>query len=298
MVKVKPKVNSESKLSNYHSPLRYPGGKSKLTEYVKALFRHNGLMDGHYVEPYAGGASVALELVIQEFASHIHINDIDPSVWSFWHSVLNDTEKLCHLISITPVTMKSWFEQKDIQKNKVNADPLSLGFSTFFLNRTNRSGILKAGVIGGKNQDGNFKIDARYQKRELIKRIEMVAEHRDRISLYNLDAVKLLNTIVPELPDRTLIYLDPPYYVKGGDLYEHHYKHEDHASVAEAALRVRQHCMVSYDDVPAIRNLYKEFQSISYSLNYCAQNRYRGTEAIFLNKTLECPGLRASMQAA
>ena len=285
-------------MSSFHSPLRYPGGKNKLTEYVKALFRHNNLMDGQYVEPYAGGASVALELVIQEFASHVHINDIDPSVWSFWNSVLNDTESLCHLISATPVTMESWYEQREIQKDKVTADTLSLGFSTFFLNRTNRSGILKAGVIGGKNQDGNFKIDARFQKKDLIRRIEVIAEHSHRISLHKLDAVVLLETIVPQLPDNTLVYLDPPYYVKGGDLYEHHYKHEDHAAVAAAASKIRQHCMISYDDVPEIRALYEGFQSVSYSLNYCAQNRYRGTEAIFLDQTLECPGLRASMQAA
>lgn len=285
-------------MSSYHSPLRYPGGKTKLTEYVKALFRHNNLMDGVYVEPYAGGASIALELVIQEFASHVHINDIDTSVWAFWHSVLNNTERLCTLIEETPVTMETWLEQREIQKKKSVRNSLALGFSTFFLNRTNRSGILKAGVIGGKNQDGNFKIDARYNKDDLIERIQLIAQHRDRISLHRLDAVELLTRIVPALPDNTLVYLDPPYYVKGGDLYEHHYKHEDHASVAAAAANIRQHCMVSYDDVPAIRELYRDYQYVSYSLSYCAQNRYRGTEAIFLGHSLECPGLHASMQAA
>jgi DNA adenine methylase len=285
-------------LSAYHSPLRYPGGKTKLTEYVKALFRHNGLMGGHYVEPYAGGASIALELVIQEFADHVHINDLDPSVWSFWSSVLNDTEALCTLIADTPITMETWTAQREIQKSKDSASTLQLGFSTFFLNRTNRSGILKAGVIGGKNQDGNFKIDARFNREELIKRIELIAEHRDNISLYNLDAVRFLDSTVPALPQNTLVYLDPPYYVKGGDLYEHHYQHKDHAEVAAAAQRIAQHVMVSYDDVPEIRALYSEYQFVSYSLSYCAQNRYRGTEAIFLGNTLEFPGLRASMQAA
>lgn len=285
-------------MSSYHSPLRYPGGKTKLTEYVKALFRHNNLMGGDYVEPYAGGASIALELVIQEFAAHVHINDLDPSVWAFWHSVLNDAEALCERISNVPVTMESWFEQKEVQKNKNNSTSIDLGFSTFFLNRTNRSGILKAGVIGGKKQEGNFKIDARYNKDELIRRILLIHDHRDRISLYSLDAVDLLQNIVPDLPDNTLIYLDPPYYVKGGDLYEHHYKHDDHRKVADAAREIRQHCMVSYDDVPEIRDLYNDYQYVSYSLSYCAQNRYRGTEAIFLGPSLECPGLRASMQAA
>jgi DNA adenine methylase len=285
-------------LSGYHSPLRYPGGKTKLTEYVKALFRHNGLIGGHYVEPYAGGASIALELVIQEFAEHVHINDIDPSIWAFWNAVLTNSDALCSRIVDTPVNMETWLEQRNIQKNKDSATNLELGFSTFFLNRTNRSGILKAGVIGGKNQDGNFKIDARFNKDELISRIRNIAEHSARISLYKLDAVELLDTVVPTLPKKSLIYLDPPYYVKGGDLYEHHYQHKDHAKVAQAAQRITQHVMVSYDDVPQIRELYSSYQFVSYSLSYCAQNRYRGTEAIFLGNSLECPGLKASMQAA
>jgi DNA adenine methylase len=285
-------------VSTFHSPLRYPGGKTKLVEYVKALFRHNELIGGHYVEPYAGGASVALELVIQEFVERVHINDLDPSVWSFWHSVLESPQALCDLIANTPVTMETWHEQKEVQTRKASATALELGFSTFFLNRTNRSGILKAGVIGGKFQNGNFKMDARFNKDELISRIQIIAEHSDRISLYRLDALELLKHVVPFLPPQTLVYLDPPYYVKGGDLYEHHYKHDDHAAVAEAAARIGQHCMISYDDVPEIRMLYRNFQFVSYSLSYTAQNRYRGTEAIFLGRTLECPGLQASMKAA
>jgi DNA adenine methylase len=285
-------------LSGYFSPLRYPGGKTKLAEYVKALMRHNRLMGGHYVEPYAGGASIALALVLEEFAEQVHINDLDRSVWAFWECVLNHCDALCDKIDTSPVNMDTWTEQREVQKDKDTASVLDLGFSTFFLNRTNRSGILTAGVIGGKNQDGNFKIDARFNKDDLIDRIRLISDHGSRISLYNLDAVTLLDTVAPALPTNTLVYLDPPYYVKGGDLYEHHYQYEDHAEVAAASRRVRQHVMVSYDDVPEIRALYADYQFVSYSLSYCAQNRYRGTEAIFLGQTLECPGLRASMQAA
>ncbi|MFS2006424.1 DNA adenine methylase [Duganella sp. CT11-25] len=285
-------------MSPYHSPLRYPGGKTKLTEYVKALLRHNRLMGGHYVEPYAGGASIALDLAIQEYVERVHINDLDRSVWAFWHSVLEAPDQLCNMIANVAVNMDTWYEQKAVQKNKATVNTLELGFSTFFLNRTNRSGILNAGVIGGKQQTGNFKIDARFSKDELIRRIQVIAAHRSVINLYNLDAVTLIDSVVPALPENTLVYLDPPYYVKGGDLYEHHYQHADHVDVANATTRIRQHCMISYDDVPPIRELYANYQFVNYSLSYCAQNRYRGTEAIFLGNTLECPGLRASMQAA
>ena len=145
------------------SPLRYPGGKSKISNFFKQFVKDNGLLDGVYVEPYAGGASVALSLLFDEYVSKIIINDKDRSIYAFWHSVLYDTENLCRLIAETPVTMENWKKLRELQKvdKKDQASLLDLGFSTFFMNRTNRSGIIKAGVIGGYAQTGNYKMDAR-----------------------------------------------------------------------------------------------------------------------------------------
>lgn len=283
-------------MSAFYSPLRYPGGKTKLADYVKEVLRANKLLDGTYAEPYAGGASIALELVIQEFVQKIHINDIDRSVWAFWHSVLNDTEALCALIQDTPVDLDTWKRMREVQQNKTQEDTLSLGFSTFFLNRTNRSGIISAGVIGGKNQNGNYKIDARYSKEELINRVRLIADHRSRISLHQLDAKSFLKDVVAGLPKKTLVYLDPPYYVKGGDLYTHHYGHEDHREIAESVKDITQQWMVSYDDAPAIRDFYSKYTCLTYSLSYSAQKRYRGTEVLFLGPKLVSPGLQGSMR--
>lgn len=283
-------------MTAYYSPLRYPGGKTKLAEYVKAVLRVNKLLDGVYAEPYVGGASIALELIIQEFVKKIHINDIDRSIWAFWNSVLNDTDALCALIKDTPVDLETWVKMRKVQANKSQEDSLSLGFSTFFLNRTNRSGIISAGVIGGKNQDGNYKIDARYSKNELIRRIKLIAEHRSRIELHNLDAKTFLRDVSAKLPEKTLIYLDPPYYVKGGDLYTHHYAHDDHAEIANCVKTITQQWMVSYDNDPAIRAMYSDYKCLTYSLSYSAQARYRGTEVLFLGPGLKSPGLQGSMQ--
>lgn len=277
---------------NFYSPLRYPGGKGKITNFIKLVLERNLLLDGHYVEPYAGGASVALALLFDEYVSKIIINDYDRAIYAFWHSVLNNSGSLCDLIQSTPVTVESWFKQKEVQHDTNNPDMLLLGFSTFFLNRTNRSGIIKAGVIGGKLQDGPFKIDARFNKTDLINRIRRIAKYKDRIELFNLDAIELIKTINKSLPKRSLIYFDPPYYVKGKDLYVNHYSHLDHVLVAKMINGISKHrWIVSYDNVPEIRELYGFQKNIEYSLNYSAVNATSGAEIMVFHKNLFIPNV-------
>lgn len=274
----------------YSTPLRYPGGKGKLTNFVKLIFTENDLLDGHYVEPFAGGAGVALSLLFQEYVIHIHINDLNKSVYSFWHSVINETEELCRLINDTPVTIDEWRRQRLMQNSSDTVSMLELGFSTFFLNRTNRSGIIKAGVIGGKDQTGEWKLDARFNKKDLISRIIMVANYRSKISIYNEDAADFLLNTVPLLPDNTLVYLDPPYYVKGKDLYENHFTHKDHESLAEIVKgAIRQRWMVSYDFVPQIAQMYSDYRQIDYLLSYSASQRYKGSELMVFDHLLSIP---------
>lgn len=133
----------------HFTPLRYPGGKGKLAGYVKRLMKANHLLDGEYVEPYAGGAGIALELLLHEYVSRIHINDISRPLYAFWKSVLDRTDEFCDLVSNTPISVKVWDKQKRILANAADHDDLALGFATFFLNRTNRSGILNGGIISG-----------------------------------------------------------------------------------------------------------------------------------------------------
>lgn len=271
------------------TPLRYPGGKRKLTNFIKLIIHYNELLDGEYFEPYAGGASVALALLFNEYVRHIHINDIDHSVYAFWYSVLNESESLCRLINDTPVTMNEWYRQKQIQ-NDSSAELLELGFSTFFLNRTNRSGIISGGVIGGKKQNGKWKLDARYNKTDLIYRILKIARYKKRIHLYNMDASYFLNKVLCSDSQCAMIYLDPPYFIKGQQLlYTSYYGPNDHESVAKLVHSLKHPWIVSYDDVSEIRFLYKSFRHISYGLNYSAQNRYRGKEIMFFSEKLNIP---------
>lgn len=276
-------------MQNRFSPLRYPGGKGKLTDYIRLIFEENGFNDGHYVEPYAGGAAVALSLLFLENATHVHINDLNRSIYAFWHSVLNSTDELCRKIQDKKVTLNEWSKQKQVQSEGYHADLLDLGYSTFFLNRTNRSGIIKGGMIGGNAQSGEWKIDARFNKIDLIKRIEKIAQYNNRISVYNLDACELLKILCPHLPEKTLIYLDPPYYIKGQGLYQNYYKHEDHVMVGQTVQQLKHSWVVSYDNTPPIHNIYHERRKIIYDIGYSANDAYKGSEVFIFSDNLIMP---------
>lgn len=280
----------------FDSPLRYPGGKGKITDFLKLLIKKNHLIDGVYVEPYAGGASVALSLLFDEYVSKIIINDYDRAIYAFWYSVIEETDLLCKLINDTPVNMTEWYKQREVQKLKNELPLLELGFSTFYQNRTNRSGIIKAGVIGGKNQDGKWKIDARYNKKDLIARIQKIAQYKNRIILHNLDACELIENIRDSLPPETLIYFDPPYYIKGKELYVNHYVHEDHVKMAQVISDLEEcHWLVSYDNHPVISSLYRDFRQHIYTLNYSASSANQGQEIMTFSNSLNVPTLFESL---
>lgn len=274
-----------------YTPLRYPGGKAAFAPVISSIMRSNDLEGGQYLEPYAGGAGVALDLLFSGLASHIHINDIDPAVHAFWLSVVADPDGLLKLLRDTPVTMDEWVKWRDIVRGVVNAPPTETGFATLFLNRTNRSGILKGGVIGGLAQTGAYKLDARYKKDVLTKRIEMIAQQAERITVYCEDALALIRRAPSILGTKGLIYLDPPYFVKGKGLYRNYYSPSDHQGIADelqsSAFQVPW--VVSYDDAPEIRAMYQASRSLNYSLNYTAQRKYRGSEAVFFSPKLLVP---------
>jgi DNA adenine methylase len=286
-------------MQNRFSPLRYPGGKGKITEYVQLLFESNGLNDGHYIEPFAGGAAVALGLLFNENAKHIHINDADISIFAFWSSVLSDPEEFCKTISKTRVSVAQWKKQKEVQKQKHQVSLIELGFSTFFLNRTNRSGIINGGMIGGYAQISEWGIDARFNKKELIARVQKIANYADRISLYNLDACELLKKLTPDLPSNSLIYLDPPYFQKGNRLYHSFYKPEDHGVLASWIQKNLVHrWLVSYDDVPEIKTLYCERRMLEYKIGYSARNTYKGSELMIYSDDLVVPDIQNPLKIA
>lgn len=279
------------------SPLRYPGGKGKLASFIAAIITGNRLVDGRYVEPYAGGASVAWELLLTGLIRRVEINDISKPIFAFWSCVLNETEGLCRLIRDCAVDVETWDRCKSTFHRADLDEHLELGFATFFLNRTNRSGILNGGIIGGRDQSGPWKIDARFNKSELIERIQRIAMLRSRIQLTNLDAVEFLRTRAEEWSGKTLVYLDPPYFLKGGQLYFNSYGPGDHEDVSKSvrSLPGGIRWIVSYDDVQPIRGLYSHEPALFYSIGYSARNRRQGNEAMFFSPDLAVPPVSGSM---
>ena len=269
-----------------YSPLRYPGGKTKIAPLVNAIMENAKIKNGVYIEPFAGGAGVALTLLLRNNVSHIVINDMDTTIYAFWYSVLNYNEEFIQLIKDTPITIEEWYNQKKIFLNNNVKNILELGFATFFLNRTNRSGILKAGPIGGYNQTGKYSIDVRFNKEDLITRIKRIGEYRDKISLFNLEIKEFINSVLPEYESNAFVYFDPPYYKKGHELYINFFKPEDHQVLAELIKQIKIDWMVTYDNTEEVKAIYKDREQKIYDLNYSLANKGKNSEIIVLSRDL------------
>lgn len=282
-----------------YSPLRYPGGKGKLAKFMAALVRANDLSDGRYIEPYAGGAGIAWELLITGVVRRVVVNDISPQVSAFWRCVFGQTEELCGRIRGAPLTVEEWDRQKAVFAQPEDSSTLDLGFSCFYLNRTNRSGILNGGLIGGRGQDAKWCMDARFNRKDLIRRITKIADCANRVEVSCKDAVVFLRERWDSFESKDLIYLDPPYFKKGRMLYYDAYGPEDHTDVAELLSELSgARWIVSYDDVDEIRRLYEPAPRLEYSVGYSARRRSCGREIMFFRRGMVIPDLVAPMRFA
>lgn len=272
------------------TPLRYPGGKSQLYDFIKNVLTINHVNSdgqGIYIEPFAGGCGLAIKLLLKNDVQKIIINDLDPAIHAFWYNVLYHSEDLVLKILNTPITINEWEKQHAVYE-KYGSDPtsLDLAFATFFLNRTNRSGIIRGGPIGGMNQDGKYKLDCRFNKDDLIRKIRAIAEQRNRISLYNLDANILIKNMrhYKDL-DHAFCFFDPPYYNQGGNLYKNSLKNADHVKLHSNITSLKSiHWVTTYDHQETISKIYDDCVGFKYTLTYSASSKRREWEYLFTNK--------------
>lgn len=273
------------------SPLRYPGGKTKVYNRVVELLKKNNRLNTTYIEPFAGGCGLGLLLLKNKIVDCLILNDIDKSIYSFWKAVLKYNDELCELIKDSEISLEERKKQKKIQdnKNKIDLrrkkDVLSLGFSTFFLNRVNRSGIIKAGVIGGKEQSGDYKMDCRFNKKQLIKQIEEIKSYKEKIIFFNLDAIKFIKKV--KGIENSFIFFDPPYYEKGKELYINFYEHEDHKKLANNIFDLKNDWIVTYDNAIPIREMYSDYQQDEFEISYTLQEKKRAKEIMIFSNNLK-----------
>ncbi len=264
----------------HYSPLRYPGGKNCIFPFMSKFFYENDLMGIPYAEPYAGGAGLALHLLIEGYVSKIYINDLDPCIYLFWKAILNRTDEFCRWIESVPVNLDTWKYYKGKYKEGVEVDEFEIAKCTFYLNRTNISGVLDAGPIGGYSQTAKYKIDARFNKKDLINKIRIIESRKRDIFLFNYDGIEFIKSLNRKHSD-IFIYLDPPYVEKGHFLYMNCFKEEDHIQLSKFVSKINKKWMVSYDTNDLILQSYSKWNMIQYQLLQCTSNCKKNEILVF-----------------
>ncbi len=268
----------------FYSPLRYPGGKGKLAPLLRYLIESTGHVGGTYIEPFAGGAGIALDLLENDIVNQIVINDLDKGIYSFWRALLNETDRFIEEVLNVPLNIDEWKRQRTILLTADRKYSFELGFATFYMNRTNRSGIIKGGVIGGLEQNGKWKMDVRFNKNNLVKRISKIAEKKDSIHVYNKDVSSFIKNYLPKYEDNAFVYFDPPYFGKGKQLYLNFFDYYDHVRI-EKMINKLVNCdwVITYDDVPEIADIYINHELRRFDLNYTAAEKRTASEIIIFS---------------
>ena len=280
----------EEAIYMFYSPLRYPGGKGKLASFMEYMIDQLDHRGGTYIEPFAGGAGIAIELLQRNVVSKIVINDYDKGIWSFWKAILTETNRFVEAIRTVPLNIEEWSKQRNICLNQKHKYSFELGFATFYMNRTNRSGIIKGGIIGGQEQSGRWKMNVRFNREDLAKRIQEIAVRKDDIKLYNKDIKSFIIKYVPLYEDNALIYFDPPYFNKGKQLYMNFFRFKDHKRI-ESIIRENVNCdwIITYDVAPEIESIYVAYSMSLYDLNYSVSEKYKASELMIFKDGIEIP---------
>jgi len=276
--------------SKFSSPLRYPGGKARISQFMEDIILLNNLEGCNLYELYAGGAGASLNLLFSGLVNKIILNDLDFHLYSFWYSIVNHSEEFNKLIRDTDINIEAWDTQKRVYDNPDAYSIIDVGFSTFFLNRTNRSGILyKAGPIGGREQKGNYKIDVRFNKTELEQRVNAIANRKDDIEIHNKESLTFIKYIFKK-KDKKLLFLDPPYYNQGENLYLNFYDDKDHLDLSKTLAKNKdQNWFLTYDNCPRIQELYDNFRKSFLPMSYTLQNKRKSNEIMMFSDRLFLP---------
>jgi DNA adenine methylase len=271
------------------SPLRYPGGKRRLVPFIAATLAANGLKPGLLAEPFAGGASVALELAATDVVERIALGDLDPNVADFWRVAFEDCDWLCGQVSSIEVNLKTWKRFKTEEQRSARDRALAC----LFLNRTSFNGALHdhAGPIGGQAQTSAYDLACRFPRERLIKRLracEQLAGAGKVVFVTADDAVNVLalaRTRAKRNNWSLFYYLDPPFWAKSNRLYQFSFTSSDHKKLAQALRYVQEPWLLSYDVADQIKKLYEPHHALQQTVEllYTASQRAAYEELVVTN---------------
>ena len=270
-----------------YTPIRYPGGKTKLYPEIKAILESNDLLGHPYAELFAGGAGLAIKLLLKGDVPSIVINDYDRAVYCMWNAVVNHAEDLCEFIDSAVLDVETWKAMRTVYRNSDDVGDFELGKAAFYLNRTNVSGILSGGVIGGLKQAGNYKMDVRFNRETLKKKVMDIAARRGDIEVTRLDAEDFINDRMSN--SELFAYLDPPYVQKGPGLYRSAFDEAKHRSLARKVGDARSKWVVTYDADDLIDDIYGNYERGDLEISYTANVKTVGKEKIILGPGLKWP---------
>ncbi|GAB3087674.1 DNA adenine methylase [Corynebacterium aquatimens] len=267
------------------SPLRYPGSKGQISGNIQALIEEYPETIETYFEPFCGGAAVALELLLEGIVGRVWLNDADPGIYSFWKAIVTETERFCAKLQTVPLNVEEWNHWKSISDQAIDDEyDFDLGFANFYLNRTNHSGVIRGGLIGGRSQTGKYKMDCRFNREALTDLIERIADQKDRIIITGFDGVKLLGSASEEFGienDSTFVFVDPPYVKKADRLYMNHFKLTDHYKLGEVLYESSfTNWLLTYDDDALVREIYAGHTNWDLKIGYSAHKKRNATEVL------------------
>ena len=260
------------------SPLRYPGSKIRVVDYMSKVLDFNGFRADILVEPFVGGGSVFLNFLANDWAKRVIIGDKDRLIFSFWKTLFGDTRYLINFIRKVNINLREFKYYKQITVNQSEYEEKKLAEACLFLNRTSYSGLLTddVGPIGGKLQKSEYKIDCRFNRKTLIERIEEIAKFKPKVKVLPYDWERTIDYALEKSKEaKLLFYLDPPFYLKGHLLYRCYFENGEHYELSEKIKSLKFKWILSYDKGPEIRKMYSEFikkgLAFPYSLNSSAR---------------------------
>ena len=274
-------------MATTYTPIRYPGGKTKLYPEIRAILEMNDLLGHPYAELFAGGAGLAIKLLLKGDVSSIVINDYDRAVYCMWDAIVNHVEEMCEFIDSAVLDIETWKKMRDMYQDHDGVGDFELGKAAFYLNRTNVSGILSGGVIGGLEQTGNYKMDVRFNRKTLKKKVMDIAARRGDIEVTRLDAEDFIHDRMGD--SELFAYLDPPYVQKGPGLYRSAFDEAKHRSLARKVGDARSKWVVTYDADKLIDDIYGDYERGDLEISYTANVKTVGREKIILGPGLNWP---------